>query len=545
MAAHLSAATLKAMSRSAPAAAPVELDALKILAAYRNPVTGTGFGAAVPEGPEEPGLIEAGLRGIKQGATLDFGDEIEAGLRSAFSDRKYTEIRDEIRAKDRAAQEAHPWGFGLGQVLGGVATSAVTGGVGGAAAKLGAKGVVALAGAEGALAGAGASEADLTKGDVGGVVKDAAVGGATGAALGYGLHKVFGGYVDSAVERRARHLTEDIGEGGVPTVKKRLGQITKVNDQTEQSLAVNVLDSDKEFTRALKAGKKEALEVTSERLDALGKEVTPIYKALDRETGGVPLGRVVGLMDDAVVNSDVAGNSNVRHALEETRDEFLNVYRRRLDLEPGVDLNAVMIPTQDVRQWVTRLKKQATTSMGSLSETERKVVKDEIHRTADTILRDHLEGVATAVPELAPVVEQLREANRKIAVYASVKEALEKSAERKNWSPQNLRDLLGSTGLPLTAGVIGAGADVASGGLLFATTKAAQIAGSKLNKAATLALSKLVRAAKAGDVTKTMILDAHRAAIPMATVSAILNTAKNLPEELRDLPGTLADVATD
>ena len=45
-----------------------------------------------------------------------------------------------------------------------------------------------------------------------------------GAVLGAGLHKVLGNYANTAVERRARHLTEDVGEGAIPTVKRRLGR---------------------------------------------------------------------------------------------------------------------------------------------------------------------------------------------------------------------------------------------------------------------------------------------------------------------------------
>jgi hypothetical protein len=545
--AKVPAATMKALGHvGAPAApAPVELDPLKILAQYRNPVTGTGYGADVPEAPEEPGLLEAGVRGIKQGVTMGFGDEIEAGVRSAFSDRKYTEIRDEIRAKDKAAQEAHPWGFGLGEVLGGVGSTVATGGLAGAATKLGAKGVAALAGAEGAVSAAGNSEADLTKGDVGGLAKDAAVGAATGATLGYGLHKVFGNYVDTAVERRAQHLTEDLSDGAIPTVKRRLAEVTKVNPKSGESLAVNVLDNDAEFTKALGKGQEEARAVADKRLKDLGGKVTKIYDAMDAETGGIPLGQVVSGMGEMVENADLAGNAQIHGALDEARNQFLASYRRRLDLAPGQSLDDVMIPTQEVRQWVTRLRKQATTSMGSLSETERKVVKDRVHEAADDLLKAHIDSVAREVPTLEPAIEELRAANREILAYSSAADALKNAAKRKSWSPTNLRDLLSSSSLPATAGVIGASADVLTGGAVFAGAKLAQAGAKKANRAATFELSKLVRAARAGDVGKAQVLEALRAGVPTGTVSAILGTVRNLPEEIRALPGNAIDAATD
>jgi hypothetical protein len=47
------------------------------------------------------------LRTAIQGATFGFGDEIEAFIRSGFSDRKYDEIRDELRAKITAYKKAN------------------------------------------------------------------------------------------------------------------------------------------------------------------------------------------------------------------------------------------------------------------------------------------------------------------------------------------------------------------------------------------------------------------------------------------------------
>lgn len=519
----------------------LDADTEAILARFQ-PAASAAPAPAIPlsaNEAEEPSLLESVGRGVKQGLTFDFGDEIEAGLRSAFSDRKYTEIRDEIRAKDKAAQEAHPWGYGLSQAFGGVATGLATGGVAGTAAKLGTAGVAGLAGAEGALGAAGASEADLTKGDVGGLAKDAATGGVVGGVLGAGLHKVFGNYVNSSVERRARHLTEDVGEGAIPTVKRRLGVVTKVSDQTDQSLAVNVLDSDPEFLKALKKGQKGAQEVAEERLDTLGKKVKPLYDQIDAETGGVPLTATLGHMDAAIAEADLPGNSNIREALQNTRDDLEQSFRRKLlRMNPeatgeqvAAELQNSVMGTQEVRRWVTRLRQQATTSMGSLSETERKVVKDEVHGVAHNFLKGYLTDVATAVPDLAPAVGEILENNKKILVYASVKDALEKATERKAWGPQNFRDVLAHASLPGMAAIIGGGADLATGGLAFAATKAAQAAGSVIGHAATFQLSKLVRASKAGSLTAQMVEDAIKAGVPVATARAI---AQQVPTTVQD-----------
>lgn len=475
--------------------------------------------ASVPAAPvvEAPSTLEAIARGGVSGATMGLDDEIGGLLKSAFGEKTYKEARDELRAKKKASQEAHPWAYGLADILGGVATPGL-----GAAKTVKTVGSVVKAGAvAGGISALGASEADLTEGDFAGAIKDTAVGAAVGGAVSGGLHKIFGKYADTAIERRSKHLTEDLAEGAVPTAKRRLGEVTKFNPATGDSLAVKVLDADPQFIKALGKGQTEAREVAGKRLKDLGGRATKLYDTIDGEIGGVPLGRVVDQMDAAVKTADLPGNAQFYEALEEAKNQFLNSYRRRLDLAPGQDLNAVTIPTQQVRQWVTRLKKQATTSMGSLSETERKVVKDRVHEAADNILNEHLDEVSRALPDLAPTVAELRQVNQQILVYASADEALKAAVKRKTWSPQSLRDTLTNTGLPVVAGLAGAGADLASGGLAYVGTRAALAGGKKLNREATRALATLVRAAKAGDVSAVQREAALRAGVPLSLVYSV------------------------
>lgn len=137
------------------------------------------------------------LRGLGQGATFGFADEIAGGfgsLGALFSDESFADAyrrnRDEARELNRLAKEANPKSFTTGNVAGGVASSLipVAGQIGrvGQGATLGARvlGGIKAGGTLGALAGAGSSEADLTKGELGQFAKDTAISGGTGAALG-------------------------------------------------------------------------------------------------------------------------------------------------------------------------------------------------------------------------------------------------------------------------------------------------------------------------------------------------------------------------
>lgn len=129
-------------------------------------------------------------RGAAQGATLGFGDEIEAGARSLFSDRPYQEIRDEIRTDIADVSQAYPEEmmaaeFGGGFLVpGGVARSAVAGAtkLPQAAARLTGLGAVGGAGA-----GAGYSEADNPLGLAINTGKGALIGAALSPALTLGI----------------------------------------------------------------------------------------------------------------------------------------------------------------------------------------------------------------------------------------------------------------------------------------------------------------------------------------------------------------------
>lgn len=140
----------------------------------------------VPGAPTRP---EAFGRGVVQGATFEFGDEISAGVRSLVAlapggvtpGEKFEESVEEIRARNAAAREAFPITSAVGTVVGaggvtlagGAAVGAVRGAATGARLSLGR--IAALGAAEGAVVGTGAAEGGLA---------ERARGGATGAAVG-------------------------------------------------------------------------------------------------------------------------------------------------------------------------------------------------------------------------------------------------------------------------------------------------------------------------------------------------------------------------
>lgn len=84
-----------------------------------------------------PGVLESGARGLAQGATLGFADELAGGgealldkIRGAHEalGELYLKHRDESRKKFDAAKQANPIAFGAGQVAGALAPALATAG---------------------------------------------------------------------------------------------------------------------------------------------------------------------------------------------------------------------------------------------------------------------------------------------------------------------------------------------------------------------------------------------------------------------------------
>lgn len=158
-----------------------------------------------PQEMPKPSMGESAARGFVQGGTLGFGDEAMGAIGGAYAKLMRPDLfegqgvgdmyragRDEARAQESAAQEANPWTYGLSQVAGGATAIPIrTLTPMSEATRLGRIANVGATGAAyGAAGGLGSSEADITKGDIGGAALDTAIGSGMGAALGAGVQSL-------------------------------------------------------------------------------------------------------------------------------------------------------------------------------------------------------------------------------------------------------------------------------------------------------------------------------------------------------------------
>jgi hypothetical protein len=159
--------------------------------------------------------VTGGIRAFNQGLTLNFADEIEAGMRAPFEDRGYREIRDEIRNQQTEWDVEHPTSSFIGELAGGMTMGAgvrpALGALSGAAQKAiepvttwARQNPVKAMGAAGAVGGgvAGVGGAEEMSDAAGGGLVGGLVGGGLGLALG-GLGKGLQG-ADRAQRGRLR-----------------------------------------------------------------------------------------------------------------------------------------------------------------------------------------------------------------------------------------------------------------------------------------------------------------------------------------------------
>lgn len=174
------------------------------------------------------GKLESGARGLAQGATMGFFDELQAAVRSPFSDRTYEELRDEYRESDKIAEEANPVTYKGTEFGGGIGTAFIPG-LGIAKAAKGASTAmtlgreIALGTKLGAISGAGYSEKDTLPE----LAEDTIRGGVAGGALGAGFNvagKALGAVAKPAINQLRQSLD--------PTVQRMLALGAKARDLT-------------------------------------------------------------------------------------------------------------------------------------------------------------------------------------------------------------------------------------------------------------------------------------------------------------------------
>jgi hypothetical protein len=377
------------------------------------------------------GKLESAARGAAQGFTFNLADEAQAGIRSIFSDKTYQQLRDEYREGDEIAREANPKTFMGSEIGAGVASSFIPGlGAVGAIQKGAKLGQVLKAGATmGALSGFGASDADLTKGDIGGAAKDTGMG----ALLGAGGNAAFMG-VGKAVSGAGRFVKEGLEEAFDP-VRNRvaaLGGKSKEFTDLVSKGAKGAYNKGEEATNVLaKNGVFKGNPKGDELLSRLGKEmddaVTLMHEAM-ADVGGVNVGDARAIFYGSIGDLQPL-NHQMDRLLKEARPDELPMLKTAV-----ADLVARVDDTGGDLGKIWDLKKL----LGQYAGAAYKKAPEEVTAAerAWMLANEHLDEIVTQVTDR--IAKQtgktsLSEANEKFAAAATWFKPLAKKLGAEGW----------------------------------------------------------------------------------------------------------------
>ncbi len=377
--------------------------------------------------PARPGGLESVLRGVKQGVTMGFGDEIAGALESAFSDKTYKQARDEARASDKAAQEAHPWLYGGGNLAGGAATMLIPGlNVAKGATLAASAGRAALAGG---IAGLGGSDAE----DLGGIVKDTAVGAALGGAAGAAGHGI-GKWLAAAPGRAAEAEMAGLTTGVQNSTKVKVFGPRGANEAGIKA----VLNKAPEIKKAINADTGKALAMVDDKLDDLGQRLGEIYTKVQKATpgSGVPLSKVEEALTGVAREYDSVATSGQRDAVEALLGKFAKRYGGEA---PG----GQVVPIKELHREVSQFAKQGFEGGPMFSVPVGKELKRNVSGVLRDLLQDHVDEIASSA-QLEGVSRKILEStNAEYSAWRGVQTLLDQKVTRKAADSPTMRQMLG------------------------------------------------------------------------------------------------------
>jgi len=468
-------------------------------------------GGRILLGPEQgPSQGEAALRGVGQGATARFADELVGGARALAAGgdirglpERYRKERDAERARNKAAEEAHPKTYLAGELGGAVATSFIPGmGIArGATLAAGA----ARAGAQGAVAGLGGSEADLTKGEVGQAAEDALTGGAVGAGT-FGALKGAGRLVRGAPARvENRILSESLK--GVPgnTQTKALERIGGRDGLRA------IMREDAELAQGMRAGADDWKAVVTKRVNEKGQAIGEIYAGVDKGTLGVRVPEVLRALHKVeeryARKGDTAAVKAIRQEIEGLRELWGN---------SNVVAQIPHVKATEAHEVVKRLGERGW-GTGAIDPSRAQRVSRDLAASVRDVLQAH-------VKRSGGDVDKLRALNEEYGRYAAVK----KLADARAKAAARDHKTMGDRGREVVqkganvVGLLGAATGSPAALAIPVVTKGAPAA----VRGADRALARLALMVRNGGTRAQVAAAATEAGIPRATAQRFIEAAK-------------------
>lgn len=273
--------------------------------------------------PDETGAGGAFVQGAINGASMGTRDEIQGAVQGAyhkltdegnqsFSD-VYKKYRDAERERQKTIREQHPVAYGAGDVAGALATTAIPIGAG----VRGAAGLAKVGGAIGAAQGWGNSEAD----NVVDVAKDTAKGAAIGAATGAASPMIARGLTRTGqvLEKAADAAKAKVGGAVSNVVKGALGNKVSPEAAAQMAAVADMATMGGHGTTAYVAGK------------AGGRALTKAGQVLENLTAKPPVPTPTQAAAGAVDATTQAGQQAVAQAAATVPREAKMIVQTAID----------------------------------------------------------------------------------------------------------------------------------------------------------------------------------------------------------------------
>lgn len=314
---------------------------------------------AAQKPPEPPSQAESARRGLGQGLTFGFGDELSgligAGLDHMFgpdytgfddSDASFGEnyagLRDQERVDNRAAQAANPWTYGLSEFAGGMAVPGVGTLKGAQYARranrsLQPLGAMALSGAgSGAVAGLGYSDADTFGGTAADTAFGSALGGVGAPLIGWGANMVGRGLsnVAGGLKRRLAQSPDE-------QARLRLGQALNAEDLgSVEAVRARLNDLGPEATLADVGPVLQQEAVAAAKVPGAGRRVA--YDLVEGRQAGQE-GRLAQITRETIDPKWTDYQGYLKTVREELKSQSSEAYKRAY--ERGIE------PDMEMAQW--------------------------------------------------------------------------------------------------------------------------------------------------------------------------------------------------
>lgn len=444
------------------------------------------------QGLPETSQLESGLRGLAQGVSLGFADELAGGAEalgelamggkslSKFPDI-YKQKRDESRALYEEAKAANPKTYMGSEIGGGIATAFVPG-LGALNAAKGAQiGTVIGKGAlQGAVTGLGGSSAD----DVKEMAADTAMGGtlgAVGGGIGYNLGKLASGVSETLADSKVGQYLIQKYKNLSGSAANKLDEIAEV--QGARALGLERGTQKKLGQDATRAVGRQALDENLLSIGANTEDLIARNNALKEAAMGAR-SAAYGQIDKAGTSQfnplDVALRVE-KKVIGDMNPQYEDTKQLLKKLQPDIDnilsRGADNISMEEAQKLVQSLGKKAKFDMTRSSEAN-EMAKD-VYQTVRQAINEAAGSEKVGIPGIKETIEG---ANRKYSVAKDADKLLQNKQARE----------LGNKTFGLTDNIVAGGAVAASNPILAVPLVAAKKISEKYgNQTAAITADKL------------------------------------------------------